>query len=114
LTNKRTLGTVTERRAEQYLESIGYEILERNYRVKTGEIDLIGRDDKSLCFIEVKYRKDLRFGLPEEAVTPLKMRTIRRTAEWYLLTHPHPAEFELRFDVVAMDDTELRLYKNAF
>lgn len=112
--NERTLGTVTERRAEEYLQRLGYEITERNYRVKTGEIDRIAREGDTLCFIEVKYRKGDAFGLPEEAVNARKQQRIRRTAEWYLATHGQGTAFAVRFDVVAMDDTEIRLYRDAF
>ena len=112
--NSRTLGTLTERRAEEYLVSQGYRILERNFRTKTGEIDRIAREGDALCFIEVKYRKGNAFGLPEEAVDTRKQQKIRRTAEWYLMSHGQGNACFLRFDVVCMDDTGIRLYRNAF
>ena len=56
------------------MEEQGYFILERNYRCKQGEIDLIGKEGEYLCFIEVKYRSDLSYGSPLEAVTKAKQR----------------------------------------
>ena len=74
--NRRQTGTEYERRAEQYLREKGYEILERNFRCAYGEIDLIARQGSGLIFVEVKYRKNRRAGLPEEAVSLLKQQKI--------------------------------------
>lgn len=82
--NRRKIGQKHEELAAKYLEEKGYEILERNYRIRTGEIDLIARDDRYLVFVEVKYRKNLQMGDPLEAVDSRKQQQIYRTARYYL------------------------------
>ena len=74
--NTRAKGAEYEARAAEFLESRGYEILERNFRCAYGEIDLIARQGSGLIFVEVKYRKNRRAGLPEEAVSLLKQQKI--------------------------------------
>ena len=74
--NRRKIGQEQEELAAKYLEEKGYEILERNYRIRTGEIDLIARDARYLVFIEVKYRKNLQMGDPLEAVDVRKQQRI--------------------------------------
>ena len=74
------IGRKYEEKAAELLEKQGYFILERNYRCKQGEIDLIGKEGEYLCFIEVKYRSGLSYGSPLEAVTKAKQRKISRTA----------------------------------
>lgn len=112
--NKRTLGTQYEEQAVEYLKSRGYFILERNFRCRQGEIDIIARDGRYLVFLEVKYRKNSRKGRPEEAVTPVKMRTICRVADYYRLRKGYGESTPCRFDVVAILGDEIQLYKNAF
>jgi len=112
--NKRAVGSVTEERAEAYLAGLGYEPIERNYQCRCGEIDLIAKDGEYLVFVEVKYRRTEEFGLPEEAVTVRKRDRIRRAAEWYLKQRRIPDGTPVRFDVVAMDAQEIRIYRDAF
>lgn len=95
------MGDRGERIALRYLEERGYSLVEKNYRTRHGEIDLIVQRDQSLVFVEVKLRRDLGFGDPLEAVTPRKQATIRAMAEQYLATH-EPDFDELRFDVVGI------------
>ena len=78
------IGRKYEEKAAELLEKQGYFILERNYRCKQGEIDLIGKEGEYLCFIEVKYRRGLSYGSPLEAVTKAKQRKISRTALYIL------------------------------
>lgn len=112
--NNRNKGTEKETLAASFLITKNYTILEKNYRRKTGEIDLICRDPKdTIVFVEVKYRKSTRKGYPEEAVTFGKTVRIYRTAEWYLSEH-HQAGKKCRFDVVAIQGEEIRHIKNAF
>lgn len=88
-----------------YLAKKGYEALERNYRTRHGEIDLVVRDEAALVFVEVKLRRGTGFGDPLEAVTPEKQAKIRFTAEQYLAEQGEDfvAGFdELRFDVVGI------------
>jgi putative endonuclease len=112
--NNRAIGTEYEGRAFEYLERNGYRILERNFRCKIGEIDLIARNDGYLCFIEVKYRSTSSKGFPSEAITPSKIRKITRTAQYYMLLHKLPTDTPCRFDAVVILDQELSLIKNAF
>jgi putative endonuclease len=112
--NRRKIGADYERQAEEYLQTCGYRILERNYRCRQGEIDLIAREGEALVFLEVKYRRTAAHGLPSEAVTPAKQRTICRVADYYRLTHGIPDNTPCRFDVVSILGQEITLYRNAF
>ena len=76
--NNRETGSHYERLAGAYLEQEGYEILEYNYRCKTGEIDIIAKEGQTLVFVEVKYRKDDKKGYPAQAVDQRKQQKIRK------------------------------------
>lgn len=82
----------------RWLLAAGYELVERNYRTRYGEVDLILRDGCCLIFVEVKLRRGLAFGDPAEAVTPRKQEAIRSIAEQYIAERD-PAFEEARFDV---------------
>ncbi len=84
---KQTLGKLGELLAAKYLQERGFTIIERNYHAGHGEIDLIARDGDTLVFVEVKTRKSTQFGLPEEAITPKKLREIIHTAHVYTTQH---------------------------
>ncbi|MDE7211440.1 MAG: YraN family protein [Lachnospiraceae bacterium] len=112
--NKRKVGSEKEAVAADYLSGIGYQILERNFYSRTGEIDLVAREGGYLVFVEVKYRKNNASGYPEEAVTPAKQRAIVRTARYYMLRNKYPEMTPCRFDVVAITGMEIRLIQNAF
>lgn len=80
------------------LERRGYRILERQYRCRWGEIDLIAwAPEGALCFVEVKSRTGTRFSTPREAVTPAKQRRLRCAASWYLAQRE--LDCPCRFDV---------------
>ncbi|MDF2945062.1 MAG: hypothetical protein K0S01_3920 [Herbinix sp.] len=112
--NNRAVGTQYEEKAAGYLAKNGYHILEKNFRCKIGEIDLIARNEGYLCFIEVKYRSGTSKGFPAEAITSNKIRRITRTAEFYMLLHKLPQDTPCRFDAVVMLENEVSLIKNAF
>lgn len=113
--NNRQKGSLYEERTASFFVENGFEILEKNYRRKTGEIDLVVRDpDGTIAFVEVKYRKAQKQGFPEEAVTKSKQMRIRRTAEWYLCEKRLPSEAKYRFDVVSILDGDLTYIRNAF
>jgi len=100
--NKGT-GELGEDVATHFLTSSKYRILERNFRCKGGEVDIIARDpgDKSLVFIEVKARRGLSYGVPQLAVTPFKQRQISKAAlTWLAKNRLH--DTNARFDVVAI------------
>ena len=95
--NQREVGTRQESRAAEYLESLGYHILVRNFRCRFGEIDLIAWDKSVLCFVEVKTRTNTQMGLPREYVTAGKQARIRKTALFYLCDNG--LDCPARFDV---------------
>lgn len=113
--NKRRIGAYYEDRAAEYIESLNWKILERNFRAKTGEIDIIAADGESIVFIEVKYRAGERFGTPFEAVDIRKQRKISRTALFYYSRCGYPQETSGRFDVIGIyADGRMEHIKNAF
>lgn len=93
----RALGQWGEEQAAQWLTQRGWRILAKNFRCRMGEIDLVAENGTYLAFVEVKLRKDDRFGSACEAVTPAKQRRLRVAAEYYLMRHP--TELQPRFDV---------------
>ena len=99
----RGVGQAWEDLAARHLKRAGYEILERNFRVRGGEIDFVARDGGTLCFIEVKGRSAAAYGPPAEAVTEEKQRRIWTAAEVYLRRERNRPR--CRFDVVAIDAT---------
>lgn len=112
--NKRVIGNEKEQIAAAYLEAQGYKIVACNYFCSAGEIDLIARDGAYLVFVEVKYRKDLKNGYPEDAITTRKRHSIIKTASQYLLRHGLSFDSPCRFDVVSIVGDEIKLYQNAF
>ncbi|MCM8811967.1 MAG: YraN family protein [Candidatus Omnitrophica bacterium] len=117
--SRQEAGRIGEREALHLLRKEGYRLVGRNIRCRLGEIDLVAFSGNVLCFIEVKTRLDLRFGWPEEAVTPLKQARLKRLALWYCQTR-RLGETPARFDVVCVllgpDGTvaRTRLIKGAF
>ncbi len=95
------LGAQGEDIAVRYLKKRGYTILHRNYRCAFGEIDIIARQKKTLVFVEVKTRSTSKYGLPQDAVQPLKQRTICKVALEYIQRHGLE-DSAARFDVVAI------------
>jgi putative endonuclease len=95
------VGNRGEDLATAFLERNGFRIVERNFRCKGGEVDIIARDGKTIVFIEVKSRRTLTYGVPQLAVTPFKQRQISKAALTWLSKkrlHDSPA----RFDVIAI------------
>lgn len=112
--NTRQIGIRYEKKAAEYLMQRGYRIVEKNYRCRLGEIDLVGIEQDYLCFIEVKFRKNSRMGNPLEAIDLNKQRRIIKTAQFYILTHGVPQNIKCRFDAVGILDEKITLVKNAF
>lgn len=104
---RKDLGQQGEQIVEAYLETKGYQLLERNYRKRVGEIDLISKDPSKneIVFIEVKTRKSKRFGLPEEAVTAGKIRKIEKTAQSWLREN-NKIDILWRIDIIALEINE--------
>ncbi len=117
--NKTELGRRGEAVAARLLQDSGYRILGRNVKAKFGEIDLVAKEGSTLCFVEIKTRTSLRFGWPEEAVTPEKRWRLGRLASWYLKVH-RLESVPVRFDVVSIlfgsegSPIRTRLIKAAF
>lgn len=110
----REKGAKAETIACKFLQMQGYEILERNFSVRAGEIDIIAKDHGILVFIEVKYRKNSCYGYPSEAVDQRKQHKIRRVAMIYLKQQNISFEEPLRFDVVEILGKKIRVIKHAF
>ena len=116
--NKRELGDGRELLACGYLEEQGAHILERNFRCRQGEIDIIAKDGAYLCFVEVKYRSDDRFGQPQEAVGIIKQKRICKVSNFYLYSKYKSSDIPVRYDVVAISQSDgiltFKWIKNAF
>lgn len=80
----RAFGNQGEDLACDYLKKIGYQIIQRNYLIRGGEIDIIAKDEEYLVFIEVKARWSHEYGLPVESVTPWKIRHLLKAVRFYL------------------------------
>lgn len=112
--NKRVLGANYEQNACDYLTDNNIQILDRNFRCRIGEVDIIGRDEDALIFFEVKYRKNLSTGYPSEAVDYRKQRKISKVADYYRYAKKIPDNMNIRFDVISIVGDEINWYKNAF
>ncbi len=113
---RKMLGKAGEDRAARFLAKQGYKILERNYRVPSGEIDLIALHKGEVVFVEVKTRTSDAFGAPELAVTPRKQRQMVKAALGYI-KYKKLHQVPCRFDVVAINEAsekEIELIQNAF
>jgi putative endonuclease len=98
--DRRSAGRAAERLAAQFLEARGLEILERNFRCRAGEVDLIARDGRTIVFIEVRLRTGNAFGGAAASVDARKQAKVLRAAQYYLAGKP---EQPCRCDVVALD-----------
>lgn len=82
--DRRKVGKYGENIAADYLGSLGYQVLDRNYFTKYGEIDLICIKKNVLYFVEVKYRRNVNYGTPKDGITPKKVQRIKKSAMVYL------------------------------
>ena len=112
--NKTQQGNFGEDLACDFLIRQGYQILERNFRIRGGEIDIIAKDGDILVYVEVKTRSSYQFGFPEESVTAKKVGFLKRAAKFYRLKRHNLAELE-RIDVVSVvlaENPQIKLIKN--
>ena len=115
-----TAGKDYETQAANWLQARGMCLLERNFRTRTGEIDIIARDHDHLIFLEVRARSNPAFSGAAASVDPRKQRRIILTARLFLQRHPELAELPCRFDVIAFEprqsggQLELRWIPGAF
>ena len=111
-------GKRGEEIAVSYLKRQGYKIIERNYKTKLGEIDIIADCEGCICFIEVRTRNNQAFGLPEETILKKKQLQITKTALAYIKRYDLEDK-NCKFDVVSVQNVdslepEIKLIKNAF
>lgn len=116
--NNKVLGNKGEDAATMFLEQHGYMVLDRNYRAKTGEIDIIVSKGNTIVFVEVKTRGSLAYGMPSEAVDTKKQQKIIRTAQSYI-RYKGLRDYSYRFDVLEVlapktGSMTFKLIENAF
>ena len=116
--DRKELGRRGEDAAAAYLERIGMRVEDMNWRIAAGEIDIVAWDGPDLVLVEVKTRRSLKMGTPEEAVSPSKQRRLARLARAWLASHECRPR-QVRFDVVSLrvlgdDRALLRHHRNAF
>ena len=95
------VGKTGENAARDYLEELGYSVLEVNYRCPLGEIDIVARDDKTIVLVEVRTKTSRAYGGPEESINAEKARRLRRLALYYLQSKRHN-ETPSRIDLLAV------------
>lgn len=97
--NNYQLGKMGEKIAEEYLLNNKYEIIEKNFYCKQGEIDIIAKKEQYIIFVEVKTRNSLKYGRPAEAVNNKKMQHLIKSSQYYLYKNNIKDKF-IRFDVI--------------
>jgi len=116
MTTKSNHGRLAEELAQKLLESNRLKLIEKNYHCRYGEVDLIMRDNDTLVFVEVRYRKSERFGGALESIDQKKQSKLRITAEHYL--QKHKSKLNARFDAVTLssltDSNKINWIKCAF
>lgn len=114
MANLRKLGKAFEEKAVSYLEENGFKVIETNFYTKFGEIDIIAREEEYLVFCEVKYRKKEDSGHPVEAVTVSKQKRIVKSSLYYMGIKGVSLNLPIRYDILAILNDDIILYKNAF
>ena len=104
--NLRTIGAHAESLARTYLTQQGYTPITQNYHARIGEIDIICKDQNTYIFIEVKYRKNSKYGTAIEGVTPLKFLRMQKAAQHWLINNKLN-DVPCRFDIIAIDGPHL-------
>ncbi len=110
--NTRELGAKFEEKAAEFLSLRGYAILDRNFRTRLGEIDIVAQDRDTVVFVEVRARGSSRFGTPAETVGPLKRRRLISAARVY--AQRRRLDCPMRFDVIAIEAGRLEHLIDAF
>lgn len=98
--NKKDIGKIGENAAAKFLIRKGYRILERNWRIRGGEIDIVATDGDTVVFVEVKSRTSTEYGTGEEAITSWKIKRLINAAQAYLRYKGE--DYECRFDVISI------------
>lgn len=111
--NNRRRAVTGEQAALDYVKKLGYEIVDRNYICKSGELDLVALDGDTVVVIEVKTRESIRFGSAIESITPTKVRNIL-SATKYMLSEKKLHGRPFRFDIICVTRGEIEHIKDAF
>lgn len=111
--NNRYRAVTGEQAAIDYVESLGYKIVDRNYSCKAGELDIVALDGETVVVIEVKARESMRFGSAVESITPAKVRNILSTTK-YMLSDKKLHGRPFRFDIICITRGEIEHIKDAF
>ena len=106
--NKKELGDIGEKLSERYLIKCGYSVIDKNFRAREGEIDIVSVEKNEYVFVEVKTRSNLCFGKPREAVDNQKKKHLYKAAKYYLYKNNLEKQ-EIRFDVI-----EIYIEKNRY
>lgn len=114
MSNKRVIGDDVEVECVKYLMSQGIKNIEKNYRCRFGEIDIIGYDGEYLVFFEVKFRKNGTSGVAEAAVGYGKQLQICKVSDYYHMARHITDNTPMRYDVLAVNGKDMLWYKNAF
>ena len=112
--NTRVLGADYEKKAAEFLCSLGMEPVEKNYRTRFGEIDLIMKDKETIVFVEVKFRKSASAGYALDAIDFRKRKQICRIAFQYVMLNDRHTQHKYRFDCIGIDGDRIKYVKNAF
>jgi putative endonuclease len=116
--NRKAIGSEGEEKAILFLKKQGFKILEKNYRCKIGEIDIIATKNDLISFVEVKTRRSEEFGHPEESVNRRKRKKIINTAKYYLMVNNLYYKKDVRFDILSIirkkSEFEIDFFENAF
>ena len=111
---KKLLGRIGEKKAEKFLRKKRYKIIEKNYKTKFAECDLIALYGNLLVFIEVKTRSSVAYGNPADAVDFNKQRKYVKLAEYFIACNSEYKNFAVRFDVVEVLNDEINHIEGAF
>lgn len=103
---RHTTGKVGEEIASKFLKQKGYQILERNFQTREGEIDIIAKDKEEYVFVEVKTRRNKKYGQPLDAIDKRKINHLKMVIRYYLYIHQLENQF-IRIDVI-----EVKYLKN--
>jgi putative endonuclease len=111
---KESSGAATERAAELWLQQQGLRTIERNFRCRGGEIDLVMRDGEGVVFVEVRLRSYHAFGGAAASVTARKQQRLTHAARYFMACRPQWRERPCRFDVIATSGSGWQWLRNAF
>lgn len=114
--NNRETGRLAEDLAGKALLEKGYRIIENNFSNRYGEIDIIAKDKETLVFVEVKAKKGADFGLPEDMISPGKLKRVKNMATIYMKGKILPCRIDVVAVVLSQDNNLIRLthYENVY